>query len=335
VQLGRLERDRRPQQITCIRVRRLGEDVARRSVLDDLPRVHHGHPVAGLGDDPEVVRDQEQRRPEVALQVGEDREDLRLDDHVQRGRRLVGDEQLRPEHERERNHDPLPHAARELVRVLAEAGRRDPRPPERLQRPLANLAVAEIGLVLFERLAKVVLDPHQRVQPRHRLLEDQAELGTAQSRELLRGHPDQIPAAVEHLAAGGGALGEQPEHAAPERRLPAARLADEAEHLAGVDVERDAVDRAHGPARGAVVDLEIVDGEDHCAAPASSAAGSPASSENLTFSKRRLRSTGFIVSFNPSPTSVSPVTSRTIATPGKRPVHQIPEEVSDTAREMS
>ena len=92
------------------------------------------------------------------------REDLRLDDHVERGRRLVGDEQLRTQDERERDHDPLAHAAGELVRVLAEPRRRDAHPPERLERALADLAVAQLGLVLLERLAEVVLDPHQRIR---------------------------------------------------------------------------------------------------------------------------------------------------------------------------
>ena len=104
----------------------LGEDLAGVALLDDLAGVHDRDPVAGLGDDPEVVGDQQDRRVEVAAQVGEDAEDLRLDDHVERGRRLVGDQDLGLEHQGQRDHDPLPHPAGELVRVLAEAGPRDP-----------------------------------------------------------------------------------------------------------------------------------------------------------------------------------------------------------------
>ena len=108
--------------------------------------------------------------------------------------------------------------------------------------------VGQLRLVLLERLAEVILDPHQRVQPCHRLLEDQPELGPAEPPELLRREPDEVAPAVEHLAVRGGALGQQPEDAAAERRLAAARLADEPDDLAGVDVERDAVDCAHGAA---------------------------------------------------------------------------------------
>ncbi len=44
-------------------------------------------------------------------------EDLGLDRDVERGRRLVGDQQIRLARERHRDHHALPHAARELVRV--------------------------------------------------------------------------------------------------------------------------------------------------------------------------------------------------------------------------
>ena len=72
VQLRRRQRDRRAQQLARVRMRGLGEHLARRALLDDLAGVHDGHPVARLGDDAEVVRDQQERRVEVALQVGED-----------------------------------------------------------------------------------------------------------------------------------------------------------------------------------------------------------------------------------------------------------------------
>ena len=48
-----------------------------------------------VANDREVVRDEEIGQPEVALQVLEQVEDLRLDRDVERGDRLVGDEQLR------------------------------------------------------------------------------------------------------------------------------------------------------------------------------------------------------------------------------------------------
>ena len=51
------------------------------------PAVHHRDPVARLGDDAQVVGDEQQRGVEVVLQVGDDREDLGLDQHVESRRR--------------------------------------------------------------------------------------------------------------------------------------------------------------------------------------------------------------------------------------------------------
>ena len=47
-------------------------------------------------------------------------EDLGLDRHVERGRRLVGDEQARLAAQRHRDHRALAHAAAELVRVVVD-----------------------------------------------------------------------------------------------------------------------------------------------------------------------------------------------------------------------
>ena len=56
--------------------------------------VHDGDAVAVLGDDAEVVRDEDHRHPLLGLELGEQREDLILDRDVERGRRLVGEQQL-------------------------------------------------------------------------------------------------------------------------------------------------------------------------------------------------------------------------------------------------
>ena len=55
------------------------------------------------------------------LRLPEHLEHLGLDRDVERGRRLVGDEQLRRVGDRHRDHRPLAHPAGELVRVVAGA----------------------------------------------------------------------------------------------------------------------------------------------------------------------------------------------------------------------
>ena len=72
----------------------------------------------GFGDHAEIVADQDDRRAEIALQLPQQPQDLRLDRDIERGRRLVGDQDLRAAGKRHRDHDALAHAAGELMRVL-------------------------------------------------------------------------------------------------------------------------------------------------------------------------------------------------------------------------
>ena len=80
--------------------------------------------------------------PSRSRMLAQQVEDPGLDRHVERGRRLVGDQHLRVARERHRDHHALPHAAGELVRVLVEraarargcARGRAARPPARARR---------------------------------------------------------------------------------------------------------------------------------------------------------------------------------------------------------
>ena len=89
--------------------------------LGDLAQVHHEHTVRDVADDVEVVRDEDVREPEVALQVLEQVEDLRLHRDVQRRDGLVADDELRVDRERAGDTDPLPLPAGKLVRKRLSA----------------------------------------------------------------------------------------------------------------------------------------------------------------------------------------------------------------------
>src|SRR5437762_151399 len=58
-----------PQEPPAVGMDGAGEEGGDVGDLDDLPRVHDGHPLAVMGDHAEVARDEEQRRVEVADQV--------------------------------------------------------------------------------------------------------------------------------------------------------------------------------------------------------------------------------------------------------------------------
>ena len=96
------------------------EHVDHRRVLHDPAGVHHVHPLGHPGDDAEVVGDEQHGELTFALDAGEHVEDLGLDRHVERGRRLVGDQQVGVVGERHRDHHPLPHPTRQLVGIRAQ-----------------------------------------------------------------------------------------------------------------------------------------------------------------------------------------------------------------------
>ncbi len=97
-----------------------GEQVGDRRLLGLAPGVHDEHAVGDVGDDAEVVGDQHDRGAEPLADVAHQVEDARLDRHVERGRRLVGDQHLRVARQRHRDHHALPHPAGELMRILVE-----------------------------------------------------------------------------------------------------------------------------------------------------------------------------------------------------------------------
>ena len=92
-------------------LRRAEERVGLRQ-LDDLPDVHHGHAVADVLDDAQVVRDEQVGQAELRLQIQQQVQDLGLDRDVERRDRLVGDDQRGLQRQRPRDADALALARR-------------------------------------------------------------------------------------------------------------------------------------------------------------------------------------------------------------------------------
>ena len=128
--------------------------------LDDAPGVHHRHAVGQAGDHGQVVRDPDQRAAGLAAQALHLVQDLALHGDVERGGRLVGDDDVGPVQQRDRDRHALAHAAGELVRVLAPGARRAtrcrPGPAPRSARSRALRAAAR--LVREHRLDHLRLD---------------------------------------------------------------------------------------------------------------------------------------------------------------------------------
>ena len=132
---------RRASSASRVRHPRLAQQRRGRRPLDDASGVHHRDLVGQPGDDAEVVADEDHRHaaPRAGGACGAG-EDLRLHRHVERRRRLVGDQQVRLA-----RRCAMAIAMRwrmpagQLVRVLAQAGARARgcRPARAARRPAA------------------------------------------------------------------------------------------------------------------------------------------------------------------------------------------------------
>src|SRR5215470_8989658 len=248
------------QERARVGMRRRVVDLLDRPGLDQAARVHHRDLVAHLGDDAEVVRDEDQGQVVRALQIAQQIQVLGLDGDIEACRRLVGDEDPRLARDGDRAHDALPHAARELVGVLAHAGlrRRDAHRLQELGRLLPRAAAGR-PLVDADRLGDLVAHREQRVQRHHRVLQDHRDPLAADAPHLVLGLLQEIGALEEHLARDDASRRRQ--HAQEGQRqgsLARARLAHDAERLALIERQGDVV---HGARDARATRAHVVRGQ--------------------------------------------------------------------------
>ena len=222
-------------------------------LLDLLAGIHHDHALRGLRDHAEVVRDQDQAHAELFLQVEHKRENLRLNRHVKRGGRLIGDQQRRAARQRHRDHRPLAHAAGQLMRIFLRAplwlGNADQ--TQHFDRLIPGFSCRH-GPVQANRLADLIANPDHRVERSHRLLKDHGNAVTADLSHLGFIEREQILAFEQDRAADDAAR--RARHKAHDRErthaLAASGLADDRQRLATTNVEREVVYRAEQPRTG-------------------------------------------------------------------------------------
>ena len=212
--------DRRQQRLR-VRVGGRRVQLLGRADLHQLAEVHHGDDVGDVAHDGQVVGDEQVRQVELVLQVLQQVDDAGLDRHVERRHRLVEHDERRVEGQRPGDADALALAAGELVRVAAGVVGRQ---PDELEQLLDLLVVVAGDLVDLQRLLDRAADGEPRVERGVRVLEDHLHLA-AQRPQLLAAQADELAALVLHRP---GARLDQLQHAAPERRLARAALADQA-----------------------------------------------------------------------------------------------------------
>ncbi|EGJ74167.1 putative ABC transporter ATP-binding protein [Streptomyces sp. Tu6071] len=161
-----------------VRVARVVQHLGGGALFDHVAVAHDEHFRADLGDDGEVVRDDEEGEPRLLAEVGEEVEDLGLDGDVERRRRLVGDQDAGPGRERGGDQDALEHPAGQLVGVLGAdpGGFAQVDLGEEFGGALAGRATAEV-LLDTQHLAELTAHGERGVEVGGGVLEDGAEGG--------------------------------------------------------------------------------------------------------------------------------------------------------------
>ena len=254
------------QQSAGVGVGGRAQHVAHRAALDDPPQVHHRDPVGGLRNHAEIVGDEQDRHAELGHQRLHEVEDLGLDGHIERGGRLVRNEEPRAGRERHRDHRPLAHSAGELEGVLIEATARvgDPHSFQHLHRVVAGGAPGQIG-VQIQLLDHLASDGDAGGEARHRLLEDHRDGAAPHDHQVARTpqsqHADRAAVEVEVDPARGvvaRVAGVEPHQGLRGDRLARAGFPDEAEHLPGRNPERGGFHRSDQPLVGAKAHRQVL-----------------------------------------------------------------------------
>ena len=162
------------EQRPGVRVARRRHDLADRARLDDEAAVHDGEVLAHEAGDGEVVGDEQQRQVALTAQLVEQAQDGHLRRHVERRRRLVGDQQPRFLGQGDGDGDALAHAAGELVRVALQpvAGVEHAEPLQQGDDVAIDVGPRAAGVRLGDLRAHGV----QRVERGGRVLRDVADV---------------------------------------------------------------------------------------------------------------------------------------------------------------
>ncbi len=252
------------EQLAAVGMCGSGIEAVAPGLLDQLPGIHDGHAVGHVGDDAEIVGDQQDRHVHLLLQFLQQFQHLGLDGDIQCRGRFVGNQQIGLAGQRDRDHHALFHAAGQLVRVFVDAAPciGDADRVQQFQHALARRASAH-GEMLAKHLADLVADGQHRVQRGHRLLEDHgnppaanpSHAGFRQRGEFVVAEPD--------MASGDAADGlrQQAQDRQRGHGLAAAGLAEQCEGLAAPDGQADTVDRADGIAAAAQLHRQVLDSQ--------------------------------------------------------------------------
>ena len=131
--------------------------------LDDAAKIHYGDLIADMTDDRQIVGDEDVGEAELPLQFLQEIDDLRLDREVERGDRLITDDQFGIDRQRSANGDTLRLSTRKLVWKPFGKMRSDADEVEQLA-DASPSACSAMKTVDIESLGDEVPDRHARIE---------------------------------------------------------------------------------------------------------------------------------------------------------------------------
>src|SRR5262245_59879938 len=171
----------------------IAKNRANRPFFDDASGVHDGNAIGRLSNDAKVVRNKEQGKLKRRLHLPQQIEDLRLDRHIERCRRLVGDYQGGLTRQRRRNEDALTHASAQLVRIISHPGR-GIRYAHRIEQFDGTLSGGAPGCTLVNQqcFGDVITHGEHWIERCHRLLKDEGDSSATDCLHLGLGACEQV-----------------------------------------------------------------------------------------------------------------------------------------------
>ena len=189
------------QQALGIGMAGVPEQLKGLGLLHDLAGIHNVDNIAHLRHNAHVMGNHQNGGAVVIPELFHELQNLRLNGNVQRGGRLVGDQQLRLTYHGHTDHDALTKSAGKLMRIrmiaLLRLGNADL--PEDVNDLVFGLFLADI-LVQQDGLPHLLAHGINGVQGRHRLLKNHGDLIAPDAAHFLFRRLQQIAAHKHHLA---------------------------------------------------------------------------------------------------------------------------------------
>mgnify|MGYP000659990541 CR=1 FL=1 len=218
-----------------------------------------------LRDDAEVVGDQNHRHFALTPDMVDQFQYLRLNRHVERGGRLVGDQQVGISGQRHRDHHTLLHPAGHLMRKGVDPRLRRRNPDVLQQLDHFGTHIGNLRPVQLQHLGDLVADPENRIQRHRGFLKNIGDSAAADLPEPPRGKPEKVdPFPFPRLkfdTVGGGEgrrRRQQPGQRKTADALAAPGFADQRQDFPAGNLKGDPVHhRQHAPP-GAEPDRKIL-----------------------------------------------------------------------------